>query len=292
MKEEGNHIADLPQLKNPVLISGFEGWGNAMSISTGMADYLIKKMDAVNFAALNPDIYYRYDQSRPVVSISDGALNEVSMPGGTFYYVRSPSDGNDLVILRADEPNLKWAHFSEELLSLCGKLGVKTLITLGSMYDQVLHTDRIISGIVNRGELRNWLVSKGVNLVSYQGPSAIHTTLHSEGDKRGFECMSMWCHCPYYLQGTTHFGLLNHLASMVSSFCSLELDLKDLEDNWEKLKVQIQELVDSKPELREMIQQLRKVKIKGTSNIRNALRGDEKVINLMDFMDPKDPSSE
>jgi proteasome assembly chaperone (PAC2) family protein len=45
---------ELPQLKKPVLIAGFDGWGNALKISSGMAAYLIRKLNAKQFAKLNP----------------------------------------------------------------------------------------------------------------------------------------------------------------------------------------------------------------------------------------------
>ena len=45
MSDHGIHIKELPQLKNPLLIAGFDGWGNALNISNGMAGYLIRRMN-------------------------------------------------------------------------------------------------------------------------------------------------------------------------------------------------------------------------------------------------------
>ena len=61
MSDRGIHIKELPQLKNPLLIAGFDGWGNALNISNGMASYLIRRMNAQHFADLDPDTLGRHE---------------------------------------------------------------------------------------------------------------------------------------------------------------------------------------------------------------------------------------
>ena len=288
MSEPGIHIEYLPELNNPILIAGFEGWGNALDISSGMILYLIRKLAAKAFASINPDVFYRYDETRPRVEIEEGILKNLSPPGGSFYAAKTVTQGKDLVLFNANEPNLRWFQFVDELLSLCDKLGVKTIITLGSMYDNVLHSDRIISGISSSQELFFKLESKNVMPIFYRGPSAIHSIIHSEAQKKGFQSVSLWCHCPYYLQGTTHFGLISSLGALLSFLGEFELDVEDLEASWTAIKEKIQGLVDKSPELREIIKELRKAKVRGSwANMRESSRKDDKVINLKDFLEPR-----
>ncbi|MGD9281829.1 MAG: PAC2 family protein, partial [Desulfobacterales bacterium] len=253
MNINGIQIHELPDLKNPLLIAGFDGWGNALKISSGMAAYLIRNFQAQRFAELDPDVFFRYDEKRPLVNIEDGMFKTLSPPGGTFYGAHTAPDGRDLVILKADEPNLRWFGFVEELFNLCSRLQIKTIITLGSMYDHVLHTDRILSAVASDADLSAMLKQKGVNSISYQGPSAIHSSIHAEALKRNITCMSLWCHCPYYLQGTTHFGILAHLGKMLATVGGFELSIEDLETSWQKLKVQIENLIENNAELQAMV---------------------------------------
>jgi proteasome assembly chaperone (PAC2) family protein len=288
MNDQGIQIKQLPQLKNPLLIAGFDGWGNALNVSNGMATYLIRRMNAQQFAELDPDNFYRYDDQRPQVSIAGGIIKKFTPPGGSFHAAKTEDGQSDLVILKADEPNLRWFQLVEQLLSLCRKLGVGTIITLGSMYDNVLHSDRIVSGVASTEDLVSRLMTYHINPIAYQGPSAIHTIIHSEGTKAGIECISLWSHCPYYLQGTTHFGLLAHLAGLISELGNFRLDTRDLEENWEKLKIQIDQLIEGNSELQALIGKLRKEKVKGaTTSLKGALKSDDKIINLKDFLDPK-----
>ncbi|CAB1065356.1 hypothetical protein D1BOALGB6SA_10153 [Olavius sp. associated proteobacterium Delta 1] len=288
MSKAGIHIKELPQLSNPVLIAGFDGWGNALNISNGMVAYLIRRLKAKKFAYLDPDTFYRYDEQRPVVDIAEGKLNTLTPPGGSFYAVETDEDQSDLVLLKANEPNLRWFKFVDLLFSICQQLQVRTIITLGSMYDNVLHTDRILSGIASSPELLADLKQKRIKSISYQGPSAIHSIIQSEGMKKGFECISLWSHCPYYLQGTTHFGILSYLGELIAGIVNFQLDTLDLQANWKKLEDQINSLVAGNSELQSLISNLRKEKVKGSAaGLRGAANSDEKIINLQDFLEPK-----
>jgi predicted ATP-grasp superfamily ATP-dependent carboligase len=156
------------------------------------------------------------------------------------------------------------------------------------MYDNVLHTDRIVSGVASTEDVVSRLMESNINPIDYQGPSAIHTIIHSEGSKRGFECISLWSHCPYYLQGTTHFGLLSHMGGLIAELANFQIDTPDLEANWKKLKEQINRLIDGNSELQSLISSLRKEKLKGTTtSLKGPLSSDKKIINLKDFLDPK-----
>jgi len=288
MNTTGIHIKELPQLNKPVLIAGFDGWGNALNISNGMVAYLVRRLKAKKFADLDPDTFYRYDEQRPVVDIVEGKLNALTPPSGSFYAVETDENQSDLVILMANEPSLRWFNFVEILFSICQKLQVCRIITLGSMYDNVLHTDRIFSGVASSPELLSDLKQKHINPISYQGPSAIHSIIQSEGTKNGFECISLWSHCPYYLQGTTHFGILSYLGELIAGMVNFQLDTKDLQTNWKKLEKQINSLVENNSELQSLISNLRKEKVKGSAaSLRGAANSDEKIINLQDFLDPK-----
>jgi proteasome assembly chaperone (PAC2) family protein len=284
MLQEAFQIDEMPELNDPLFIAGFDGWGNALDISRGMVDYMVRKLKAKPFAKINADLFYRFDENRPLVEIENGLLKRLRPPGGKLYSARQGVEGRDLIILKASEPHLRWFHFVDAVLSLCQRAGVKMIISLGSMYDNVLHTDKIISALASSEEVISELKGANVLSINYKGPSAIHSTIHAEAKRRGLQCISLWCHCPYYLQGTTHFGLLSHLGSMLASWGGFRLDTEELETTWRNLGKQIQTIIDKNPELREMINDLRKAKVKGSLD---GSRKNDKVIHLEDFLKPK-----
>ena len=286
MDIQGILIKELPVLKKPVLVAGFGGWGNALNVATDALDYLIRHFEAEPFARLDPDAFFRHDQSRPMVKIVDGVLEDMTWPDLIVYCVHTGAEESDLVILKADEPSLNWYRFTDELLALCRALSIQMVITLGSMYDNVLHSDRVISGMASCEAMRSRLKQEGLYLVSYEGPSAIHAVIQSEAARAGLECLSLWSHCPYYLQGTSHFGLLASLCRILGNVAMFGIDTAALEERWTALNRHIQTLIETKPELREMINKLRKEKFRGTVSERKTIgKKEEKVINIKDFFD-------
>jgi predicted ATP-grasp superfamily ATP-dependent carboligase len=253
-----------------------------------MIAYLVRKLKARPFARINPDLFYRYDENRPLVNIRKGDLKSLKPPGGSFHTARTEPEAIDVVLLKAYEPSLSWYTFTDALFSLCRDVGIDTIITLGSMYDNVLHSDRFVSGLASTPELFDRMKQRNVTPVSYQGPSAIHSVIQAESTKKGFKCASLWCHCPYYLQGVTHFGLMSHLASLLAFLGQFSVDTTDLEKNWEDLNSQIQELIKTSPEITAVINRLRKAKVRGSwERMKSAAKNDDKVINLKDFLEPK-----
>jgi proteasome assembly chaperone (PAC2) family protein len=258
-----------------------------MDVSKAMAGYLVRILKAEAFGGVDPDRYYRYDQSRPWVKITGGVMEQIHSPEGVFYGAHTAAGQRDVVILKAEEPHLRWLEFCRGLYELCDALQIDTVITLGSMFDQVLHTDRIISAIVSDDRLQADLTANNVTAVNYEGPSAIHSVIQYEGTRRGLRCLSLWSHCPHYLSGATHYGLLAHLAGVLARVGEFKMDTRELETAWKALSEQIQQAVETSPELQAVVAELRRAKVRGSfANLRSTGQSDEKIINLKDFLDP------
>lgn len=287
MKETAIVVDTLPELEQPVLIAGFDGWGNALNVSKGMVDYLVRQFNAEKIAVLDPDALYRYDEKRPWVKIEKGELIRISNPGGGFHAARTGPDQRDLVILSADEPSLGWHRFADQLFTLCRQLGIDTVVTLGSMFDNVLHWDRIISGIASDPDAMARLKQRDVVPIDYNGPTAIHSIIQAEGQRNGLLCLSLWCHCPYYLQDTIHFGLMATLGSLLASFFGFDLETANLEASWRQVEQQIHALVENNAELQSVIDKLKTTREKGSwEAMKHLLKKGDKVIDLKDFRKP------
>jgi hypothetical protein len=72
--------------------------------------------------------------------------------------------------------------------------------------------------------------------------------------------MSLWSHCPYYLQGTSHYGLLAHQGTLLAFLGGFKLNIEELERDWEQLQVQIENLIEKNAELKAAIDEMRKIK--------------------------------
>jgi proteasome assembly chaperone (PAC2) family protein len=279
-------IKKIPEVSHPVLIVGFEGWANGGNVAVGMIDYLIKKFRATRFAEIDPDNFYRFDDVRPTVKVKDGLLNAV-IPVETGFFAASKEEaGIDLILFKAHEPHCRWFSFSEAVMSLCQELGVKLIISLGGLQDSVVHTDAVISGFASSPELLERLKENEVIPAEYEGPGAIHSLIFQQGEGRGIEGISLWGHCPFYLQGT-HLRLLCQMATILADLAGFEVDTSELEKGWTQLARSIQRFIDGNPELQNAIKEIMKSKTKPAGELRSIEQPDDKVIYLDDFFKPK-----
>ncbi|MBN2417905.1 MAG: PAC2 family protein, partial [Deltaproteobacteria bacterium] len=258
MHENSLQFDFLPEINNPLLVACFSGWGNALDISWGMADFIIRKLDARVFGHIKPDQFYSFDEKRPTVEIKDGILKNLEYPGTLFYVTNSYESSRHIVILKAVEPSLRWSDFSDDILSACEKLGVKTIICIGSKFDNVLHTDNVISAVASDNSLLNTLDTGEIKYANYSGFGGIHSAIGYEAQKRGLDYINLWCHCPKYLQGSTHFGMLCKLGNLISEIGGFKLETDELEITWQEVSRQIQDVIDKNPELKGMIDDLKK----------------------------------
>jgi proteasome assembly chaperone (PAC2) family protein len=280
-------LETMPELASPTIVVGLRGWGNALEVASAMATFMVDSLEGRAVGRIDSDACYRYDENRPEVRIEDGRLKSIHASGGSFFAVKSDSDQCDLLILVADEPSLNWQRFCEDLADLALNVDARGLISLGSMFDSVLHTDRMISAFTTGDEYAEIFTRYGVLPINYHGPSAIHTLILDACRKRGLPGASLWCHCPAYLQGITHHGMLIQLAKVLSDMVSVSLDTQKLESLWKALEIQIQELIADNPKLEGIVDQIRKKKRRGAiQNREKAENRQADVIRLKDFFDP------
>ena len=279
-------LEESPTLTSPTMIIGLRGWGNALEVSSDMAAYLVEHHNGRSIGRIQSDACYRYDENRPVVKIEAGAIKAIHPPGGNLFAIQSESGENDLLILIADEPSLNWYRFSSELVDLAVNLGAAAVFTLGSMFDHVLHTDRIISAATTGIDFSGIFKRFGVVSIDYQGPSAIHTLILDVCRKRGITGASLWCHCPAYLQGITHHGLMIQLGRLLAEMIPFSIPTNDLQTRWEALEIQIQQLISENPKLEGIIDEIRKKKREGAwQGLGPNAKSQGNVINLEDFRD-------
>jgi proteasome assembly chaperone (PAC2) family protein len=279
-------VKKMPEMSHPVLIMGFEGWANGGNVAVGMIDYFIKKFGATRFAEIGPDKFYRFDDVRPTVRVKDGLLNAVIPVETGFFAAYKEEAGIDLLLFKAHEPHCRWFSFGEAVLSVCQELGVELIISLGGLQDSVVHTDAVISGFASSPELLERLKENQVTPTDYEGPGAIHSLIFQQAEAKGIEGISLWGHCPFYLQGT-HLRLLCRMATVLANLAGFEVDTSELEKGWTQLARSIQRFIDGNPDLQKAIKEIMKSKTEPAGELRRPRRTEDNVIYLDDFFKPK-----
>ncbi len=271
-----------PMLQNPVLIAGFGDWSNAGNVALKSIEYVIQKKGATLLAEIKTDHFYHFTQNRPVVSIKEGRLQRINVKRISFYAWPNDEGGNDLIFLKAQEPDYRWHTFVDVLFDLCVHWKVFLITSLGGMYDDVLHTEAIISGIYSLGNWKDTLLEHGISLVDYEGPSGVHSLIMQKAQREQYPYIGLWGHSPLYLRGT-NFRVLNQMISIMSSLFSFSIETLELERSLKEFEHQMEEVLDKNAELQEYIKKIKKLR-SGKLQKKDI----PKVINIQDFLRHKD----
>jgi proteasome assembly chaperone (PAC2) family protein len=271
-----------PRLEKPALIAGFGDWSNAGNVALKSIEYIIRKKGATLFAEIETDRFYHFTQNRPVVSIKEGRLQRLDVKRISFYAWPNEEGGNDLIFLKAQEPDYRWNTFVDIFFDLCMQWNVFPIVSLGGMYDDVLHTEAMISGIYSTADWKDALFEHGVNLVDYEGPSGVHSLIMQRAQREQYPYIGLWGHSPLYLRGT-NFRVLKRMISILSSLFSFSIETLELDRSLKEFEHQMEEVLDKNAELQEYIKKIKKLR-SGKLQKKDI----PKVINIQDFLRHKD----
>src|SRR5207245_7088541 len=103
--------AEALVLRQPHALVAFGGWVDAGSGGTGGVRHLITNLKTRKIAEIDPEEFYSFTDTRPLVSIVGAGERAIHWPRGEFHGA-SLEHTDDLVLFVAPEPNLKWRTFA------------------------------------------------------------------------------------------------------------------------------------------------------------------------------------
>lgn len=255
-------IEEQPELREPYVMVGLQGWLNAGEVSTGSVSYLRRKLSARRFAEIDPRGFYIYQipgptltqALRPYASIEEGVVKRIDLPRNEFFYGRSGA-GHDLILFLGVEPNLEWPEYAQVILDLARRFRAPRLYFLGGVFDQVPHTreTRLFASVSHPGlkdELKPF-----ARFTDYEGPCSFTTMLLSLAQEQGLEAVSISARAPVYIQGQNAkacYALLKNLLTLTGIY----LDLSDLRKAGEALEETVDKAFSQNPEAMAQLKKL------------------------------------
>jgi proteasome assembly chaperone (PAC2) family protein len=237
-------VHSMPQgLRRPVLIMAFTGWNDAAESATTAARYLATSFQAEKFAEIDPEEFYHFGLTRPLVRYKGEGSNEreVVWPATEFSLSRSPSLPRDLIVGVAAEPHLKWKAYCATVLELARQCGVTLVLTLGALLAEVPHTRPVrLSGTASDPETRALL---GARPNRYEGPTGIVGVLNTISREHQYETASLWANVPHYISGIENPKATLALVKRVLTLLSATTDLSDLDEAVKQFDQNLTEIV-------------------------------------------------
>jgi len=183
-------------MTQPVLVAAFEGWNDAAEAATGVIDHLLAEYPGQRFAEVDPEDYYDFQVNRPVISVGDRGVREITWPATAAISTTIP-DGPDLIVIRGIEPSMRWRSFISEIIGLAFELDVDRVVTIGSLLADTPHTRPVpVTSVASDPVIAERL---GVELTRYEGPTGIVGALTEGFTRAGIETLSFWAAVPHYV---------------------------------------------------------------------------------------------
>jgi predicted ATP-grasp superfamily ATP-dependent carboligase len=243
-----------PQLERPVLIAAFRGWNDGGQGASLAGAYLARAWAAREFATIDPENFYDFQATRPLVSLVDGETRRVDWPENSFLYAPLPGAGRDAIIMLGVEPNLRWRTFSDLVAGVALEQRVELVLTLGSLLADVPHTRSApVTGSATDPQLIEEL---GLQLSRYEGPTGIVGVLHDACSRAGLKSASLWAAVPHYVSLTPSPRAAKALVDRLADLLGADIDTAELEEAADAYTRQVSEAVASDEETAAYVQEL------------------------------------
>ncbi|MEZ5166364.1 MAG: PAC2 family protein [Acidimicrobiales bacterium] len=125
-------LGNRPELRNPILITAFEGWNDAGDAASIAAAHLADRWDGTPLAEIDAEFFYDFSTTRPLVQLDDDRQRSITWPTNQFRACRVPGAARDAVVLIGLEPQLRWRTFCDQIVETARELGVSQIVTLGA----------------------------------------------------------------------------------------------------------------------------------------------------------------
>lgn len=241
-----------PELRNPVAVLAFAGWGDAGDASTDAARHLIASFEGDAFARINPDEFYEFQTRRPEVEMTEAGVRTIHWPLNEFHALHHP-DG-DLVVVLGEEPHLKWQAFGTAVCDALTTLGVQRALLLGAFLGQVPHTVPV--PLVGSSPNPMLLAEHGVSSSRYEGPTGIIGSLTHQLAKSGIATMSVWAAVPHYLSNQPYPPAVYTLVRKAMAILGLSLETSQLAVAAAEYKLNVDAVISGNEELSAYVKKL------------------------------------
>jgi predicted ATP-grasp superfamily ATP-dependent carboligase len=247
-------IERKPDLERPVLIAAFRGWNDGAQGASLAGGYLAKIWNAQQFASIEPETFYDFQSTRPMVSLVDGITRRIDWPENDFYSASPEELGRGALLLLGVEPNLRWNRFTSLIVDLAREHEVELVVTLGALLADVPHTRPApVTGTATDPELVERL---GLQASRYEGPTGIVGVLHDACRAADISSVSLWAAVPHYVSLAPSPRAALALCHRLGDLLETRIETDELEQAVESYTQRVTEAVSTDEETAEYVQEL------------------------------------
>jgi predicted ATP-grasp superfamily ATP-dependent carboligase len=245
-------ITSRPDLRDPILVSAFRGWNDGGEAATSAATYLRDRWGAEHIGDIDPEEFFDFQVTRPIVRLEGGVTRRIQWPSNDFFHASLPE--RDVVLFLGIEPNVRWRTFTEALVGTVRDLEVQTSVTLGAFLADVPHTlPTPVAGSAPDPELAAEL---GISASGYEGPTGIVGVVQDAAARAGFQAYSLWAAVPHYLPAGPNPKAALALVKKVASLAGVTVETDTLARAATAWEQQVTATIEENQELQAYVRRL------------------------------------
>ncbi|MEV5572006.1 PAC2 family protein [Spirillospora sp. NPDC052269] len=250
-------LEGVPDLVDPVVVAAFEGWNDAGEAASGVITHLEGAWDATPIAELDPDDYYDFQVTRPMVEMIDGETRGISWPTTRISRARLPT-GRDVVLIHGIEPNMRWRSFCREIVDKIHELGAREVVLLGALLADAPHTRPVpVTGAANDTAM---VTDLNLEPARYEGPTGILGVLQDACAKAELPTVSLWAAVPHYVAQPPSPKATLALLRRVEDLLDVAIPLGELPEEARAWENGVNELAEEDSEVAEYVRTLEEQK--------------------------------
>ena len=283
------NVSYVPELREPVLVAAFRGWNDGGQGASLAAGYLAKAWDAERFAEIDPEQFYDFQVTRPMVTLEDGETRKLEWPENGFFHGEVPGTDRDAVILIGTEPNLRWRTFSGLVLDLAQQLDVRRVVTFGSLLADVPHTRP--SPVTAAATDPRLVQEFGLEPSRYEGPTGIVGVVLDAAREAGIPALSLWAAVPHYVSLAPSPRAALALVDRFAELMHMDVDTDELETAADEYSEQVSEAVSTDADTAAYVEELER-RVDLLSAEEELPSGDSLAAELTRFLRERDEQEE
>lgn len=278
------YLAD-PDLNEPVLVVGLEGWIDAgIAASTAVAT-LLDTLPTEVLATFDTEYFIDQRARRPLARIVDGVTTELTWPEIQLRYGRD-GDGADVLFLVGPEPDFHWSDFVDVVTDAAGRFDVRLVVGLGAFPAPTPHTRPVRVIGTAPAASAELLASVGTVSGEIEVPAGIGTALELGFAELDMDVVTLWARVPHYVASMPYPQAAMALLDALARVAGLTLDSTKLRTAADEARRHVDELVTNNPEHSSMVERLEQAadQTEGTSLGEELPSGDELAAELERFL--------
>lgn len=246
------HLLEEPDLESPVLVLGLEGWIDAGLGAANARAALLQALDPITVATFDVDELLDHRARRPTMRLEEGVLTGLTWPAIELR-AATDFDGNDVLLLVGAEPDHRWRAFSEQVVDLAMRFGIRMVVGLGAYPAPVPHTrpTRLAAAASSEELARFCTVRTTVDV-----PAGVQEAIERRAAEVGVPAIGLWAQVPHYVAAMPSPAASAALVDGLATVGDLSIPTDELHRQAQALRSRLDELVAANPEHVAMVRQL------------------------------------